>query len=319
MTLPDAGCRVAVCILTFRRPKGLQRLLDALERLSFAAGPPPDLAVTVIDNSPEGTAADQVARVRGRGRLALDYVHEPRRGIACARNTAVEHAAHRCDFVAFIDDDEEPEPQWLDQLLAVQRRSGADVVTGPVLARFAGPVPPWIADGKFFDRPRHGDGERIAYARTGNVLIGAHLFVSAGLRFDEALSLVGGEDSLLFRQAVARGFTIVWADHAVVHEWVPPTRANPAWLVKRWYRTGRTEAMLYRKQNPSRLAPLKTVARGAARVVAGSGLLAVSLLPPGRGARVRALRRCYTVCRGAGMVASAFIGEYREYEVVHSD
>jgi GT2 family glycosyltransferase len=45
---------VSICIATYRRPRGLARLLDSLERLKL----PPDLVVEtiVVDNDAEGSA-----------------------------------------------------------------------------------------------------------------------------------------------------------------------------------------------------------------------------------------------------------------------
>ena len=65
------------------------------------------------------------------------YVHEPRPGISHARNRGVAEA--KGDFVAFIDDDELPAPNWLESLLLTQRTYRADVVLGPVRPVFDRP------------------------------------------------------------------------------------------------------------------------------------------------------------------------------------
>ena len=44
--------------------------------------------------------------------------------------------------------------------------------------------------------------------------------------FDERMALSGGSDVELFRRFAAQGHSIVWADEAVVFEWVPRSRAN---------------------------------------------------------------------------------------------
>jgi glycosyltransferase involved in cell wall biosynthesis len=62
----------------------------------------------------------------------LRYVVEPRRGLSFVRNRAISEArAARADFVAFLDDDEVATAPWLTELLRVQGRYAADVVTGP--------------------------------------------------------------------------------------------------------------------------------------------------------------------------------------------
>jgi hypothetical protein len=64
------------------------------------------------------------------------------------------HIAPTCDFFAFIDDDEIPDPNWLEQLLLTQARTGADVVRGCVEPILPDGSPTWIKDGHFFGWPR---------------------------------------------------------------------------------------------------------------------------------------------------------------------
>ncbi|UCC32144.1 MAG: glycosyltransferase family 2 protein, partial [Phycisphaerales bacterium] len=112
--------RVAVCVITCRRPEGLQRLLRALNALTFR-GDPPDIEVIVVDNDADTSAASVCDLLRRDLNWPLRYEVEPQRGIPFARNRAVACAADTADFVSFIDDDEVPQPSWLDELLAVQR------------------------------------------------------------------------------------------------------------------------------------------------------------------------------------------------------
>src|SRR5579883_1155797 len=107
--------RVAVCIATFRRPEGLRRLLSELQEQTFH-GEPPAVDVVVVDND-EARSAQAVCRDSPLARL--HYVHEPRRGIPQARNRAIKTARELgCGLIAFIDDDELPANDWLDQLLS---------------------------------------------------------------------------------------------------------------------------------------------------------------------------------------------------------
>ena len=112
--------------------------------------------------------------------IPVDYVHEPRRGIPQARNTCLDHIAPTCDFFAFIDDDEIPDADWLEQLLLAQARTGADVVRGSVEPIFPSDTPSWIKDGDFFGWPRRHpdtgasqweDGQQLGSAATNNVLV----------------------------------------------------------------------------------------------------------------------------------------------------
>ena len=90
--------------------------------------------VLVIDNDPEASARPIVERLAGTLRPGLvRYVHEPKPGIAAARNRALREAASSA-LLVFIDDDEVPSERWLEQLVDLQRSSGAAAVVGPVIS-----------------------------------------------------------------------------------------------------------------------------------------------------------------------------------------
>ncbi|MBW8735139.1 MAG: glycosyltransferase family 2 protein, partial [Asticcacaulis sp.] len=122
---------VSVIIPTFRRSDGLDRAMASVLIQTALSDTP--LSIIVCDNSPEASARAQVAALAAIAPIAIIYVHEPRTGVANARNAAVE--ACDAEFIAFLDDDEEAPAGWLSALLATQAAFGADVVFGPVTAR----------------------------------------------------------------------------------------------------------------------------------------------------------------------------------------
>ena len=151
----NAGPRVSVCVATFRRPEGLRRLLQGLAAQRFEREAAPDVEVLVVDNEAAGRAAAVCDEVRSSFPWQLRGLEEARRGITFARNSGLRSVRPDADFIAFIDDDEEPDPSWLDALLVAQDRHRADVVTGPVVPRFAADVPRWVTRGAFFGPRRH--------------------------------------------------------------------------------------------------------------------------------------------------------------------
>lgn len=297
--------RIAVCALTYRRPEGLERLLEGLSRLDIAGLG--DVDVFIIDNDPEGSAAALCRAAQETYAHRLTYIHEPCRGIAHARNRAVE-AARPYDALAFIDDDEIPDERWLAELVAPWQDGSADIVTGPVVPKLEGTPPAWVIEGGFFERPRLADGARMDRARTGNVLIAMDLL--AGLRepFDPALALTGGEDTHLFRRLVQNGARIVWADRAVVTEFVPPARAEEGWLVRRMYRVGTATSAIERRLFGIKVVPA-LLARSAVWMLLGIVRWLVALLR-GRARRVGAKR---AFMYGWGLLAGLFGSRYEEY------
>jgi glycosyltransferase involved in cell wall biosynthesis len=121
---------VIICVPTFRRPKMLKRLLDAIAALETGA----EISVLVADNDPEGRAGLDLCLALEGYRWPLTAVIALNRGIAQARNTLVEYALiGGASFIAMIDDDEWPEVDWIDQLLKTAHQTNADVVQGSVL------------------------------------------------------------------------------------------------------------------------------------------------------------------------------------------
>jgi glycosyltransferase involved in cell wall biosynthesis len=222
---------------------------------------------------------------------------EKRKGIPPARNAAVAAALGLADWIAFIDDDEIPEPRWLDRLLALQRETGAAVVTGPVLPRFEAEPPAWVRAGGFFESPRFAHGSARPHAFTNNVLVATAALVGQAPLFDERFSFGVGEDNDLFERLALAGHTIVWADDAIVHELVPRERVSARWLLGRGFRTGSAATHIDRVRG-----------RGVRRAIAHGGWclakgLALALAGPSQHVRVDGLRLAgFGVGRWAGLV-----------------
>ncbi len=303
--------RVATCIITYRRPRWLAACLESLSLLRVDAAN--ELTVVVVDNDPEGSSRIAVADLQGRCRWPVVYDIEPQRGISYARNRAVRVALEQgADFLAFIDDDETATPDWLMELIEVQRRYAADAVSGPVLPSYEPGIPGWAIRGGFFERPRHPTGTALDCTRTGNCLISSTMVAGVAEPFDPAFALTGGGDTDFFRRAHQRGARIVWADSAIVYERVPASRARVPWLLRRAYRGGASFAASERKG--ARRFPVRLLT-GCARLAFGCLLL----LPAAMLGKARAVRMLVIACVGAGLMIGSFGLLYREYVVVHGE
>jgi succinoglycan biosynthesis protein ExoM len=254
MTPSDEGGTpvLSICVPTYRRPAGLFALLGALGAQRFADAPP-ELRVVVVDNDAGESARVVVEDARAWLRFPIHYVVEKRVGIPQARNAALA-AALSSDWIAFIDDDESPEPDWLDALLRTQRATGADVVSGPALPRFESEPAAWVIESGLFEPARYPTGAPLSTAYTNNVLVRTSALRSLDAFFDERFTLGVGEDAELFSRIAAAGGRIVWADDALVYELVPPARATLRWILARGYRSGAATAA--------------ASSRGAARIAA---------------------------------------------------
>jgi glycosyltransferase involved in cell wall biosynthesis len=269
------------------------------------------LQVIVIDNDSSESARSVCDEAAERHAYSLRYVVEKRRGIPIARNAALAVVLSDSDFVAFIDDDEIPESDWLAELLRVQDCYKADVVTGPCLPRYVEPPPRWISEGGFHDRPRHPTGTLRRVAFTHNALVRASVFDSLDRYFDESMALNGGDDEEFFTCVFAAGFKIIWADNAIVHESVPASRSTVRWLLQRSFRVGTSSAWVQLKHHSSTL--LRLLVHGVYCMVKGTAL-ALSLPLAGRAVAVEGLR---LFSYGLGRIAGSSGYLHQEYRVVH--
>lgn len=310
--LVELPMHVAVCALTFHRPEGLRSLLDGLHRLEVPEGV--TVSIVVVDNDEVGSGKNVVEAIRQTLGFPLTYVIESRRGIAQGRNTAVSTALSvNADFVAFIDDDEIPEANWLVDLIDVQTSTGADVVTGPVVPVFDEPPPNWVIRGAFYERPRFATGTRMTYARTSNVLIDISLLRDPWPPFDERYATTGGEDTHFFMRARLDGAHIVWSDEAVVKELVPTSRISMRWLVRRSYRRGNTLSLCLRDLQDSWPRRAKRVGASVFHMVSGVALL-ISSVFGGTTAWVKGMQK---VAYAAGLATGLFGSTFEEYAQTH--
>jgi succinoglycan biosynthesis protein ExoM len=297
--------RVVLCIPTFKRPKMLARLLDAVAQLQTAA----DLSVIVADNDAENHAGlDLCHQMRGY-RWPMRAVIAQKRGIAQVRNVLIEEALKTsCDFVAMIDDDEWPEPGWLDAFLAGAHQTRADVLQGSILFGKAG-----AADG-------HGDIRRptgpIAMLQgAGNLLIRrAVLEETEAPWFDPAFALSGGEDREFFVRLSHAGRRFAWVDEARAHGDIPATRTSLSWLLAHAYSVGNSDMLVLLKYRPGPLRLALELIKILAALLLSPLAAAILVASPNR--RALALQKLLRAC---GKLSALAGRRYNEYAVVHGE
>ena len=107
--------RIAICIITRRRPGPLARLLRSLEAMAVPDGV--EVRLVVVENDDPGGPPPTTS---------MRFVHafEPRPGIPAARNRTLDLALADPTTAAsaFLDDAETVEADWLERLLAGRRR-----------------------------------------------------------------------------------------------------------------------------------------------------------------------------------------------------
>ncbi|PWK75805.1 glycosyltransferase family 2 protein [Aminobacter sp. AP02] len=267
----NTGNSIDICVCTFRR----RELADTLRSLAAMELPKGyEVGIVVADNDEVPSAARLVADLARQLPLPIRYVHCPARNISIARNACLD--ASSADFVAFIDDDEKATGSWLTRLMETAQATSADVVLGPVKARYGAEAPGWMQVGDFHSTyPVFVRGE-IRTGYTCNALLRMSSPSIAERRFSLARGQSGGEDTEFFDQVFGAGGRIAYASDAWVEEPVPPTRASLGWLTRRRFRVGQTHGRLLGSKRPGmRLAgELARASAKAGYCFAAAGLAA---------------------------------------------
>lgn len=234
--MTTAPLSISVIIPTQRRPAPLALALGSV--LAQTGVDPARLEVVVVDNDQIASAQAAVEALNATSALTIRYVHEPRAGVAHARNTAV--AVSRGTLIAFLDDDEEAPANWLSELLAVQARFEADVVFGPVNARLPVGITRHRAYlTRFFSRPGPATAQVLkTYFGCGNSLLRRAALPSPSAPFDLSRNHIGGEDDMLFGMMQAAGARFAWAPAAWVHEDPAPERLRLGYTLRRAFAYG---------------------------------------------------------------------------------
>ncbi len=280
-TIASHSLDMSVVIPCFDRVPLLERTLRACFRQVVAGH---SWEILVCDNHPDQISREAVEALIPLSPVPLIYLPAPARNIARARNAGC--AAARGRYVAFVDDDEAPEPGWLQAYLDCLERTGADAAFGPKFPVFpTGKPPSWDPTALYYTTDfkvpadtsigRTGKWGRALGA--GNSFMRVATCLQGPLPFNEQLGAADGEDAELYFRLFKAGCRFVWCPEAVVQEVQLPNRLDFDYMHLRLKRGSRTSARC-RMSVADR--PLATHAMlmgvGAAQVAVHSALFVLS-------------------------------------------
>jgi GT2 family glycosyltransferase len=244
---------VTVIIATYNRAALLDECLAHLRTQRFLPGDD----VILVDNGSVDDTAATVARHQSAWSVPLRLLHEPRAGKSHAVARALVDASG--DILVFTDDDVNVGTGWLDAIRSAMTEPTVALSGGPVAPRWEKGVPQWMRRA----RERHprlgapialldyGDDPVELGARTllgANLAVRREIFVKAG-GFPTTLgklrgTLLSGEDHELCRRVQAAGFRAVYVPDALVHHWVPASRARVFYFLRWFFWSGITHAIM---------------------------------------------------------------------------
>lgn len=276
---------LTLVICTFHR----ERLLaEALASVAGQVGPR-GLAfrVIVVDNSDEASARATVAAAKIGFPFPLEWIEAHPANISVARNAGV--AATTAEYVAFLDDDQQLCPGWLEAVAAAISGSAHEAPShdawfGAVEARFETPERATPMARALYSRaldapsgaelfamgPQKTRGIALA---TNNSIFRRRAMLTDGAPFDLDFGAGGGEDYDLLCRMQRRGSRFAWLPAAAAWEAVPAGRCEPKYLRRRFYAGGQAFAAAVAKSSSSPAA--------ARWLLRAKALVQAALLLPG--------------------------------------
>ena len=228
---------ITVAVCTYNRAGLLPGVLESLSRQE--TGDAFTFEILVVDDASTDNTQDVINRHAAEFSMPLRYVRSEGKGVGAARNTAVRESLG--DWIAFIDDDETADRNWLKELYLTAVRTGGPILGGPVrlvlseeqLTRLS-PLCQLVLGGFEYPFAEPGRFPGKESPATANVMLSAGVVRSLGL-FDTRGS--AGEDTNLWGRARAAGLEMWYVPGAVVHHYVPPERLEQdyfRWNSMRW-------------------------------------------------------------------------------------
>lgn len=244
--------KVTVGICTWNNSVRLEQTLAAVERLDTEGL---DYAVLVVDNNSTDRTSEVLAEFEGR--LPLRSLFEPQQGISYARNRIQEEA--ECDLLLWTDDDAIPATDWLRAYVdAAEKWPEAAFFGGPVGPSWEKPPPGWVLRGLDFlqgamvirdlgPEPMPLSAERLPFGV--NMVFRREPMKE--YRFPTNLGVTGGkrlsgEETVVFRQALADGLIGRWVPSARVDHHVSANRMT--WRFVQQYYIGYGQSLARTRQ-----------------------------------------------------------------------
>ncbi|WP_420317651.1 glycosyltransferase family 2 protein [Ekhidna sp.] len=308
--MEQSKTKIGICICTYLRPKMLKELLQSLTYLKEPKDT--ETIILIIDNDRNKTAEPVLKE--GKIGLSSFYFSEKSNGLDIVRNRALKEAMNlNCDYLAFIDDDETADSDWIINLYETAQNYHAEIVAGYVKYLLPKNTPEWMQLPGFYNKEPRVTGSERKIIGAGNVLINLKRIAYYDVWFRSEFRFSGGEDTFFFQELINKGCKAVHCQEAITFEEVPQSRATISWLYERSFMFGYVKAQRYflsKKPLVANLSLIQLVVSIFSKSIFSSLFWPFYNLPM----RVRTKREWH---RLKGIVFAMTGGSLTEYKNVH--
>jgi glycosyltransferase involved in cell wall biosynthesis len=240
--------KISVLVCTYNRSKTLGVAIESIAVQSLPQSIKWEIAV--VDNNSTDQTRQVVQDLQRRYPDLIRYVFEPKQGISNARNAGIAEA--KGEILAFLDDDESADPDWLQSLTANLHTGEWAGAGGRVLPPADFSPPQWlltkrsIASGPLatFDLGLE-PGVLREPAFGANMAFRKEVFERlGGFRTDlgrSGQSMISNEDTEFGRRVLAGGFRLRYEPGAVTYHPVEENRLKKQYFLDWWFNKGRSD------------------------------------------------------------------------------
>lgn len=252
--------KVTIAICTYNRAACLDEAIRSVAEAKLPGGL--EVEIIVVDNN---STDDTWSVICEHARhLPLVGLREARQGLGFARNRAIEAASG--DLMLWTDDDVLVDGDWISIYVeAAEAWPAASFFGGAILPRFESSPPRWIRDNLL-----HLEGPYSLMALDDSTrLLAAGTFIGANMAFRTAVlkdypfdadlgragdSLIGGEDTEIFRRLMQDGHQGVCVGRSRVAHRIGGSRMSLSYIAKWYYGAGKTAARIVALRSGTREA-----------------------------------------------------------------
>ncbi len=232
-----SAARICIGIVSRDRREMVENLLRSISELKRSNAF--SIEVVLVENGPKIVLRALVDEFKTHTlHIPITYIHEPNIGVVYARNAALDFARSAgFDKLAFVDDDEVVEPEWLLNLHTAQLEQDLDLIGGPVRP-FVRKEPKgffkqlmWKSYQCRTRRVERVSNARYAKGQGGNITLATNNWMldlkkwpDDSQRFDMQYNLSGGEDTAFYAELKKAGAKTGWARDAIIREEIPAER-----------------------------------------------------------------------------------------------